>query len=201
MIADPGDGQVETLREGDERLPSELAAGEGVIRQKALNFGIDGAQALAILLDFEAAANLLEDDFNQLSDADLLTGAKVKGLTQAACGSEGGMDEAGNGIRDVGEITGAIQVAKAKDRLGEGLGDDGGDDGAGGLARAKCVEGANGDDGQVIGIKEAFGELIGGDFGGGVGRLALERVAFIDGDAAGGAVNFAGGSVDEALDA
>jgi len=81
--------------------------------------------------------------------------------------------------------------------LGEGLGDDGGDDGAGGLSGSVGVEGADGDGGDFEGSIVGFDEFVCADFAGGVGGLPLQRMALIDGDTHGGAVDFAGGGVDD----
>ncbi len=81
--------------------------------------------------------------------------------------------------------------------LGEGLGDDGGDDSAGGLAWSVGVEGTHGDGGDAEGSIVGLDEFVGADFAGGVGGLPLHGVVFVDGDAQGGAVDFAGGGVDD----
>ncbi len=81
--------------------------------------------------------------------------------------------------------------------LGEGLGDDGGDDGAGGLSRTIGVEGPHGDGGDFEGSVVGFDEFVRANLAGGVGALPLQGVALVDGDAQGGAVDFAGGGVHD----
>jgi hypothetical protein len=102
-----------------------------------------------------------------------------------------------DGVVDVGEVAAGVEGAEGDVVLGEGLGDDGGDDGTGGLSRTIGVEGADGDGGDSEGSVVGFDEFVGANFAGGVGGLTLEGVGFVDGDAQGGAVDFAGGGVDE----
>ena len=102
-----------------------------------------------------------------------------------------------DGVVDVGEVSFGVEGAKGDVVLGEGLGDDGGDDGSGGLSRTVGVEGAHGDGGDVEGSIVGLDEFVGADFAGGVGGLPLQRVVLVDGNAQGGAVDFAGGGVDD----
>ncbi len=120
-----------------------------------------------------------DDRLGQVADADLRAGAQVEGLAFHA-GGLGGPQEAGDGVGDVGQVAAGVQVAQADHVLGQGLGDDGRDHGAGGLARAVGVEGPQGDHRQLVGAVEALGQLVGADLAGGVGRLALQGVVFVD---------------------
>ena len=84
--------------------------------------------------------------------------------------------------------------------LDKRLRDDGGDDGTGRLARPKGVERADGDHGQVVSAIKTFGQFIGADLAGRVGGLSLQGMFLVNGSAAGGAIDLAGGGVDQARD-
>lgn len=108
-----------------------------------------------------------------------------------------GEEEAGDGVVDVGEVAAGVERAEVEVILGEGLGDDGRDDGAGGLPRTIGVEGPHGDGGDFERTVVSFDQFVRANLAGGVGRLPLQGVALVDGDAQGGAVDFAGGGVHD----
>lgn len=197
MGGDPIDGLLETGGEIDLGLPAEVGAGFGVIGEEAHDLRLVRAEALGVNFDADGLADECDDVISQLSDADLHAGAEVESFAVYTFGF-GGFDETVDCVGEVGKVALRIKVAEANDILGEGLGDDGGDDGASGLTGTVGVKGADGDSLDAIGAVEAFDELVGADLAGGVGRLPLEGMVFGDGDAQGGAVDFAGGGVDEA---
>ncbi len=65
------------------------------------------------------------------------------------------------------------------------------------MARAERVEGADDGDGGLEGVVVGQGDVVGGDLGGAVRGLGLERVGLVDGCVLGGAVDLGGGGVDD----
>jgi len=194
--ADPGDGLLEAGADVDPGGPAEAFTGFAVVGEEAHDLGLFGAEALGAHCYTVRKAGQGDDLLGEVADGDLGAEAQVKCFTNYAFGF-GGFDKTGDGVGDKGEVAFGVEVAQMDDIAGEGLGDDGGDDGAGGLSGAVGVEGADGDGLDIEGAPEALDELVGADLAGGVGRLPLQGMLLADGNGEGGAVDLAGGGMDQ----
>ena len=204
-VGEPGGGfvhaPVETVQAAVRRLPAEQVAGLGVVGPEALDLALLRAQALVVGEDVDIDAHNLDDGAGGVADADREVAAEVDHLAGALIAVQGRL-EASHGVGDVVEVARGVQGAKLDAALAVGnLGNDGRDDGPGRLARTVGVEGPQDGDRGAEGQVERQGDLVRADLARRIGGLALKGMVLGDGDEAGGAIDLAGGGVDDPADA
>ena len=142
---------------------------------QAFDLACGGPHALRIGLDLDRQAGGGGDHGGQVADGDLAATARMDSQTldpRQGRGPEEGID----GIVDEDEVARRPGVAQADRSSGQQLDRDRGDDRARALARAEGVERPQGHDRRPERAMVALGQLVGRDLGGGVGRLANQRV-------------------------
>ncbi len=196
-----GEATAKTFQSAEGRLPAKQVTRLGVVRPEALDLALVRAQALRVGQDLDVCFHDLGDGAGGVADADLEVAPQINHLTDTGIGLER-FDEAVDGVGNEVEIAGRMHGAELDAALAAGdLRDDGRDHGTGGLARSVGVEGSQRDDRGAEGQIKGLGDLIRADLAGRVGRLALQGMRLGNGHEAGGAVDLAGGGVNNLADA
>src|SRR5712691_2259259 len=182
-IVPPSDGSLQALAQVGRGSPAGGRGEPAAVREEGSNFRLGWARTVGVMLERLPAAGEPANQLDQLRHRDRFTAAGVVRPTKLDPRRGSDREKSRRRIVHEREVAHRRRIPN-HDRAAvwvESLSQDRRDHGPLALAWPEGVERPQNGDPEIERAGECFGHHVGANFGGGIGRLALERMAFGDG--------------------